>query len=665
MTEGKHGTAVDIYHRNGTTKLGYLVQSVPLPRLVYKNGSQPSSNSSIHGFRVIDSSHVWRNSGVDVGPYSFPPMVTTESPYSTKQNAEDLYPPSTGSWLKHTGATGSPAMYCVYSHLEKPNRLLVITSPETGQVQFVGRLKPYELGILKLERDDDLYRRLQRESREPKAQDPYEILAGPPPSIDEFKPLVDAKGGVGFQYNEDSFEKTVDSLVPKSFPEEIRMQLRGFYAHVVAGTMPKKDPLDFIQSLADFSILRGLLAGHIRCLKGGVKPPDYVSIMMAAEKNGIQTTAVPLPGQSSSPAWFKGWIRIYEELPSWFHRVSRYAEMLSKQDTVSMKIPVTREQALKSDDAWADRMAFAIHGFLMRAQIRQDVLGLKHVLYLGSAYRWPHKHTAWSARLNRGEKTPWYIQVMLMPPRAVSKVKNRVPGAISVDWMTSRINLRLFDEESKQWNLSVRRLVDSLKTPRKTKEVHREFRIREREKVVTLSPLEARVLGFASLGFYLEILEAGTYSQRLGTSNKRLQGILSELMAKRVFSMSYMPTISLLGNLYHIGVEVKGDEGKINSLLRAFLRHAPTSTVFMEDTRKHGIVVSRVPARAISDLIGKLPKAGQEAGLDVSVWPVSSYVAYTNDLYSRLLLEDGRWDDDVSGLTSQSRSTSPDDEKPS
>ncbi len=42
--------------------------------------------------------------------------------------------------------------------------------------------------------------------------------------------------------------------------------------------------------------------------------------------------------------------------------------------------------------------------------------------------------------------------------------------------------------------------------------------------------------------------------------------------------------------------------------------------------------------------------------MDIKIYRVNAYAAYTHNLYQRLLRPDGTWDDDISGFLSQIRS---------
>ena len=54
-------------------------------------------------------------------------------------------------------------------------------------------------------------------------------------------------------------------------------------------------------------------------------------------------------------------------------------------------------------------------------------------------------------------------------------------------------------------------------------------------------------------------------------------------------------------------------------------------------------------------LLTTYPSIAEELGISLKALPVSAYISYKNNLYQRLWLSEGLWDDDVSGLLSQSR----------
>ncbi len=57
----------------------------------------------------------------------------------------------------------------------------------------------------------------------------------------------------------------------------------------------------------------------------------------------------------------------------------------------------------------------------------------------------------------------------------------------------------------------------------------------------------------------------------------------------------------------------------------------------------------------IGELAMSLPQAGQEHEIAIRCFRPHTLRSYNHSLYQRLLREDGKWDDDVSGFLSQAR----------
>jgi hypothetical protein len=657
MIRGTREIRVDTTAPDGSTELGRLIVGGSHPRLV-KDSVSRAEFGYVESFRLLDLEYQHR---LGNSRFLYPPLLTRTAPYSpTGSMTEDMYPPSSHGWITRMDRSGNPALYTLFGIAQSPDLLLVISDIASGCFHEAMAIKSFEAPILAMKTDFELHSDLQQTATSVSDYDPFGVLSGPSPRISNFESLV-GEAGVPFIYHPDSFEATLDPLVPSAFPEEVRKEIKAFYANVVLGTMLQDDPLKLQQYLSKYGTLRDLAIGHVRCLKDGVKPPPYIQIFNEAADDKLGTGSVPLQGEIEAPQWMKGLFKILELFPSWFDRVKKYIDELTKAGTIPLRFPESAAEksgGLVSQDSWKDRFAFAIHGLLMRAQVRQEVLGLKYVLYLGSAYRWPHKHTAWSSRFERKGRRPWYLQVMLMPPSAVSKVMNRIPGVIPIDRMVSRVNLQAFDDKTGTWSFSLARIYDSLSAKRTEKDFRREFRIRARERVVKIDQLEARVLGHAFFQLSLELMERGIYARELGITNERIRGILMDLTDRRVLTMRYNPSLFSIGKLFSIGIDVKGAAETINSFAREFLLKAPSATAFVADHHDYGIIVSRVPRNIVADLFGRLPEVAEEAGVKLRIWPVKAYSAYTHDIFSRLLLKSGQWDDDVGGLTSQSRSTS-------
>jgi hypothetical protein len=73
------------------------------------------------------------------------------------------------------------------------------------------------------------------------------------------------------------------------------------------------------------------------------------------------------------------------------------------------------------------------------------------------------------------------------------------------------------------------------------------------------------------------------------------------------------------------------------------------------------MIVSRIPKDDHHKFTTDFIDAAKKFDILVEAHPISAYAGYRNNLYSRLLKEDGTWDDDISGLLDQVRLRSKDD----
>jgi hypothetical protein len=90
-------------------------------------------------------------------------------------------------------------------------------------------------------------------------------------------------------------------------------------------------------------------------------------------------------------------------------------------------------------------------------------------------------------------------------------------------------------------------------------------------------------------------------------------------------------------------------------MARAFLKHTPSTQVAITEGGSSCVLVSRIPEDEYFRFLTRLNNTANEIGVSLKALPISAYVGYRNNLYSRLIKEDGSWDDDVSGLLSQVR----------
>jgi hypothetical protein len=318
-------------------------------------------------------------------------------------------------------------------------------------------------------------------------------------------------------------------------------------------------------------------------------------------------------------------------------------------------MPVTRRMAKNSDDAWKDRFALQADGLMLRTNPIHHSIGLRQLLYIGSAYRWPHKHTAWSARLERSGLNPLYLQVIALPQRALQNAKRILPSAIPVEWTAFNYNIDQFQQKTGSWSFSVESILDSLNSSKSENSLRRTFDVRKTERIYDLSRSESRILGSASMGFLLEFMESESYAKALGVTNEELAKSIERMRDNRVLSIHYFGGFR---GLYSMLLDLQGKEPQVMAFVDALAKEATSYTIFKSEENARFIIVARLPRIAVPELKAKLPQSAEEHDLGIRLYPITAYSAYRSSLYDRLLLEDGTWDSDISGLASQSSSSS-------
>lgn len=657
---------VDVILHDGSTALGHLTANQNGVGVALEGQSEASSNRPIMACFLDEDQIPIHASGkrIDRSVFFELPAIQSSVGYYSEEDliGDEMYPRSSNGWIKRRATAGVRAFYSVHRVRESGNYLLIIAGIDTGLVYECIIIKEFERHILTLTNDSEFLASSISNASQMSKIKPEPFLVGPAPHMSAFEQLVTAKKAhVDFSYKAESLEQTVDSLVPQSFPEHIREQIKAFYAFVVTREIPKEDPLDLF-FYASHSLLMGLVREHITCLLSGKEPPNYVEIFYEADSGNLPPTyEIPLVGEVKPPAWVSAFHRIYENVPKDYSRTLRIIRSLEESKTIPAGMPATKAMAKKSQESWADRFSIISHGLMMRATIDQRQIGLRHLLYLGSAYRWPHKHTAWSARIHAealdgaGDHRPWFLQVMIMSPNAIAKAKDEgtgVRGVLEIDWSTYISQHSQFQENKNQWKFSIEKVVDSLAETATEDSLKKSLGIPPFKRVVGLSEIEAKILGLASRGMYLDNLEVGVYNKYLGISKGKLIDTLQEMMKKKILRMHYSGSFP---GLYSLLLRVRKKQAQINSFTKTIASQAATATIYKAKDAEECIIIARVPRAIVPELTLKLPSAAEDVGMDLSVYPVAGYSAYKHSIYSRLRIDAQTWDDDITGFVSQHR----------
>jgi hypothetical protein len=435
----------------------------------------------------------------------------------------------------------------------------------------------------------------------------------------------------------------------------VKLELMAFLAFVINSKIPTEDPLDFqITMRKQFKsapLLRILVYGHIQCLLEGIKPPQYVRIMIMADRGLLKTGLEPAPTERDP--WGTTWFSLMEMFPNRRGKVVEIAKNLNQKQDIITELPVTRQDAKISNRFWIDRFSLVRNALMMRGYVQDNRIGLVKLAYIGAAHRWPHRHLAWSARLGNPETKPPFIQIMILPPTAAERVMRFRPNLIQIDWSSSQTNYQLYDTKRDRWKTDVFQILRSVTVSKTMSHLERGFGVKRKGSIVVPTMDEATMLDFVSWGLYLPSLELGFYDKLLNMSKDTLKKSILKFKEQGVLQLQYL---SYFSGLVSLCLEIKGDLGRIYSLTRASLLHLPSATAMISSENKTCYILGRVSEDCAYEILTNLPIRGKDHDLSIRSFRMTAYVGYINNLYQRLLKSDGTWDDDVSDFISQIRS---------
>jgi hypothetical protein len=280
------------------------------------------------------------------------------------------------------------------------------------------------------------------------------------------------------------------------------------------------------------------------------------------------------------------------------------------------------------------------------------------VVYVGGAHRWPHKHLEWSARLGYEPQRQPHIQIMVMPTPAYERVSRALPNIRKVEWEMSSSSFQLYNTEKRRWSMNSSLITNSLDRHRSLRQLTSEFHGKRQGVTLSIDKEQAKVLDLISWGIFLRSLETGQYSDYYEIDIERIRDILIDLQTKNAFFLQY--SLVML-KLTSVCLLADGPVNNVLSLARAFLKHAPSAHVRVTDGGKSCSIIARIPEDKTYSFLETLSSSAAESDVSVRAFPISAYVGYRNNLYQRLLKQDGTWDDDVSGLLDQVRLRSSDE----
>ncbi|MHA1881421.1 MAG: hypothetical protein ACTSUO_00040, partial [Candidatus Thorarchaeota archaeon] len=447
--------------------------------------------------------------------------------------------------------------------------------------------------------------------------------------------------------------ETLEFLVPPEITGQFRYELMAFLALVVKENQVIDDPVDFFDSLSSLPYLKSLLEVHYRFITQGIDPPSYFQLLNHVPTGASENDRV-LSETIRVRIFAQFLYSIMEKTPDWRPIVIKYVKQLNKSKDVVTKLPVSRSCSRANRELARDRFALYSLGLHLRAHVRAPAFGLRRVLYLGNAHRWVHPNLCWSASLGLYNNHPLHMQEMIMSPSALERVRRVLPNIVELTWSARAFNPHLFDNTRMEWVIPHKRILRSLEKRFGFVKLRKGFGHWNKRNPIQLSHNGARLIDNAVARLYLSYLETEEGTEFLGANAERTGEFLKEMRDTDALQISY--EFNETGFLRPMVTVVNGEPKRIFSLTRAMLKNTPSSVALLEKENRTSFIISSVPTNTLAYLSRELPVQGMEHGLNIRCMVPESFRNYSGDLFQRLLLPDGSWSEDVTGLVTQVRS---------
>jgi hypothetical protein len=588
----------------------------------------------------------------------FKPRIVIYRTYAHQggQYIEDVFPPSTSGFYGRLKSGFDKHLYIVQEIKGNSKLWLTITNPITGQIYEAHSIFPYEAEALSIISSQEFrsvwYQDIWSTFPSSQKEEIRSILDSPSVIWKEFAKIL---GDISLPTQKlgETMRDTLTPLIPPSFPTAVQEQLMLFLAFVLKKEITLEDPIDYLYKFWSFPILAALLEGHLMCIAENVEFPPYLKLLTQAGRKDLIAPTRAIPQSVVDSPWLLFWQKTMEQFPNWFDLASDIVNELNVKGKIIDKLPITAAAAKKSTKDWKKRLAILMYELRIVGRVNQKTLGLSKLVYLGSAYRWPHRHMEFITRLgSAGDSTP-YLHVMIMPPSAATQVKRALPSAIDVALTARTSNISLFDKKKKTWEIPTDRIITSIEKNSSLKKLTNRFHVRTDVSNYSLNQEEAKVLDLASEGIRLGSIEREEYLAPWGFNSKTVQTLLTDLSDRDIIKIYYEASNQ---NLFSLATVIHGPPDRVASLCSTFLDYTPTTLMMLGETGEQSILLTRLPEASVYELSSKLPPAGMEHGLTIRCLRPTTFHSYTHSLYQRLLKEDGTWDDDVSAFLSQARS---------
>ncbi len=575
--------------------------------------------------------------------------------YSIKADGDDnVYPPSTLHWYSHTASIGRLAAFYIQKTDLESKLWLTILDYSTENVLFSHPINYYEGQSYWA---DEGYEKWLTQRKEDWKEQHGEILkwfndllASPPPSWEQLDKLVSGAPVRNLKRGK-NMRETLDAIVPDELSEFLRIQLMAFLAWTMnrESEIPQVNFREISNLYSSAPSFSALMKNHLAAVLRSEAPPAYVRLMHIAEAEARKS-------ESYARAFlYKFHTMVTDSVPTATIDLSEL-----DPNNILHQISTLQKRAKRDKTVWLKTLIYYFSNLRLRGNINHWALGLQKLVYLGTAYRWPHKHLAWALELDHNKRFNPRFNVLAVPQRSVPEIR-RIMNIQEIDWMNKVINPQLRGSEG-QWYVDWNRLMHSIDTRTTLKHLKNEYGPGSVRSAV-ISKEEARYLDFINVGFSVaSVGSPSTYPGFTEVTREEVSEKIDQLRERGIIFNLHLLDVSLVTTdrqqpLQTVMMILEGEPKGILSIIRALMRYVPAATPFLTRKGSRAYVLTRLVRD--EPRLTDMAIAAKSMGVKVEFHDIKLYRNCLYSLYDRLWIDEGKWDDDLSGLVSQSMFKTP------
>ncbi|MGY5881839.1 MAG: hypothetical protein RTV31_16435, partial [Candidatus Thorarchaeota archaeon] len=366
------------------------------------------------------------------------PIITQRYRYfPTLQSREEyIFPPSTNRFYSRLFAIDSEdyhddvtaSVYCsVHRCIDRNDRLwLTISDTESGYIYEAFLIHQYESNVFSMVVDTHSdFALTQRHADGVDKSALFDVegfLEGSPPTWNQLSRILRDICVPNLKIY-DTLGETILQLVPQLFPENVRKSLCVFLGLLALDKIEQKDPVDVSIMFAPWRIIGSLYNSHLLYTIQNIKPPSYVRLMHLAARGQIQGIGRPVREDIGKSEWLMFWYLLHDGMNNFQDEMPILLDIVEKSNqlgTIAGEIIPSRSAGQRSRKAWLTRLVCnsSVTSPSLTCIPNLAALGLVQVLYIGSAYRWPHKHMSYITCLGTQSGNAPHLQRIILPLKA-------------------------------------------------------------------------------------------------------------------------------------------------------------------------------------------------------------------------------------------------------